>query len=304
MKILLTIPHYYHAHSEQAQFRSLRPSAQDSRVRLLEEVLDRLHLYWGGKTFGAIHSQKRLVRQADDDCQIDVRIVTVKDRHLIERLRVPEDRYRHIEADIDPLTLGFHCHRVLQENAGLYDFYGYLEDDILIEDPFFFHKLQYLNQSADNTGMAKILFQPQRFESAMGLGVREKQLYNSIVMDYQTEPSHSDQVLAVDYLGRRIHFEATTLPHAGCFFLTNTQLGHLAGKENFGQLDRVWVTPLDTAATFAVGTNFKVYKPVLADFHFFAVRHGGEVISDKLDDGRLLIEAGQPVGWTNPGSGQ
>jgi len=231
--------------------------------------------------------------------QIDLRIVTVKDRHLLTHARIPAESFTHVQVDIDPLTLGFHAHTILQENAGKYDYYVYLEDDILIEDPDLFLKIGYLNRAATQAGITNALFQPQRYESALGLGAREKQLYNAIVMDYQTELRASERVLAAEYLGRRVHFEVTTLPHAGCFFLNEQQLNTLVGKENFGHLDRMWVTPLDTAATYAIGMNFKVYKPVLSDYLFLAVRHGCEVISDKLESGHLRIENGRPVGWLN-----
>ena len=298
MKILVVIPHYYYAQSEGARFRSLRPSAMEPRTRILEEVIGRLQLYFGGKAFGAIHSKKSFI-PIDDECEIDIRFVTVKDRHLLGHARIPADSFTHVEVDIDPLTLGFHAHKLLLENAGKYDYYCYLEDDILIEDPDLFLKIGYLNRSAAMAGITDALFQPQRYESALGLGTQEKQLYNSIVMDYQTEIRPSSANLATEYLGRRVHFELTTLPHAGCFFLNEQQLNKLKGKENFGKLDRMWVTPLDTAATYAIGMNFKVYKPTLKDYLFLAVRHGCEVISDKLESGHLRVENGRPTGWLN-----
>lgn len=298
MKILVVMPHYYYAQSEGARFRSLRPSALEPRTRMLEEVVGRLQLYFGGKAFGAIHDKKSFIPIEGVD-QIDLRIVTVKDRHLLTYARIPAESFTHVQVDIDPLTLGFHAHTILQENAGKYDYYVYLEDDILIEDPDLFLKIGYLNRAATQAGITNALFQPQRYESALGLGAREKQLYNAIVMDYQTELRASERVLAAEYLGRRVHFEVTTLPHAGCFFLNEQQLNTLVGKENFGHLDRMWVTPLDTAATYAIGMNFKVYKPVLSDYLFLAVRHGCEVISDKLESGHLRIENGRPVGWLN-----
>ncbi len=298
MKILVVMPHYYYAQSEGARFRSLRPSALEPRTRMLEEVVGRLQLYFGGKAFGAIHDKKSFIPIEGVD-QIDLRIVTVKDRHLLTHARIPAESFTHVQVDIDPLTLGFHAHTILQENAGKYDYYVYLEDDILIEDPDLFLKIGYLNRAATQAGITNALFQPQRYESALGLGAREKQLYNAIVMDYQTELRASERVLAAEYLGRRVHFEVTTLPHAGCFFLNEQQLNTLVGKENFGHLDRMWVTPLDTAATYAIGMNFKVYKPVLSDYLFLAVRHGCEVISDKLESGHLRIENGRPVGWLN-----
>lgn len=298
MKILVVMPHYYYAQSEGARFRSLRPSALEPRTRMLDEVVGRLQLYFGGKAFGAIHDKKSFIPIEGVD-QIDLRIVTVKDRHLLTHARIPAESFTHVQVDIDPLTLGFHAHTILQENAGKYDYYVYLEDDILIEDPDLFLKIGYLNRAATQAGITNALFQPQRYESALGLGAREKQLYNAIVMDYQTELRASERVLAAEYLGRRVHFEVTTLPHAGCFFLNEQQLNTLVGKENFGHLDRMWVTPLDTAATYAIGMNFKVYKPVLSDYLFLAVRHGCEVISDKLESGHLRIENGRPVGWLN-----
>lgn len=298
MKILVTIPHYFYAQSESSRFKSMKPSAKAERVRLLEQVIDRLQMYWGNGVYGAVHSQKRFEPLASG-FTLDIRIVTVKDRHLLDEIRVPASSYRHEQVDIDPLQLGFHCHRLMLENQGNYDLYGYLEDDILIEDGYLLQKIQHLTRCAEIAGMQDALFQPQRFESSLGLEAAAKALYNAILMDWRIDPEVSDKPLAMEFLGRQVVFERASLPHAGCFWINNAQLAQLDGKPNFGRLDHTWVTPLDTAASYAIGTNFKVYKPVLQDFHFLAVRHGSEVISAKLQEGLLTVEHGQPTGWTN-----
>ena len=73
---------------------------------------------------------------------MNVRVVcTTGDRHLLDRLMLPAGSYSHHPTGCPPALLGFECHAVLRDRLGDYDYYAYLEDDLIARDPWLFVKL-------------------------------------------------------------------------------------------------------------------------------------------------------------------
>ena len=79
---------------------------------------------------------------------MDVVVCTVKDMHLLGELPVPAGSFHHHLTEADPTLLGYECHAVMRERLGAYDYYCYLEDDLILHDPLFFMKLNWFNQVA------------------------------------------------------------------------------------------------------------------------------------------------------------
>jgi hypothetical protein len=61
------------------------------------------------------------------------------------------------------MVLGFECQKILKENLGRYDYYCFMEDDLIVHDPYFFEKIRWFNESTDNIN----LLQPNRYEISM-----------------------------------------------------------------------------------------------------------------------------------------
>ena len=75
--------------------------------------------------------------------EIDVVVLTTRDKHVLDRLSLPARiAFKHEATDVEPMLLGFECLKVHKREAGQYDFHCYLEDDLLIPDPWFFKKLE------------------------------------------------------------------------------------------------------------------------------------------------------------------
>ena len=70
--------------------------------------------------------------------------------------------FAHRPTGAEPLYLGFECQAVLRERLGDYDYYCYLEDDLILRDPWFFLKLRWFNGHLGD----EALLQPNRYEIA------------------------------------------------------------------------------------------------------------------------------------------
>src|SRR5207253_2114842 len=122
----------------------------------------------------------------------------------------------------EPLLLGFECHAVLRDRLGSYDYYCYLEDDLIVHDPWLFRKLDWFTK---RYGDDKLL-QPNRFESGPHAYINKAyvdgMLREAIMAPVRTDPTAT--VLRADILGEEVIFEQTLNPHAGCFFLNAAQM--------------------------------------------------------------------------------
>ena len=140
MKILFTIPHYDH-HEPGGRFCSL---AQEPQVRR-QAVAACLSALWNifGREQRLLHIARRVAVPANQELshEIDVVLCTTHGRHLLDQLPVPPQLYIHHATQAEPLLLGFECQAVLRDALGRCDYYAYLEDDLILLDPWFFRKL-------------------------------------------------------------------------------------------------------------------------------------------------------------------
>jgi hypothetical protein len=179
--------------------------------------------------------------------------------------------YRHHPTTGDPLTLGFECHRLLREARGRYDYYCYLEDDIVIVDSLFFHKRRVF----DHRFGPDALLQPNRYE------VRPDGAVQKLYVDYHLTPVRTSSYqnvaeqprLEMPFLDETIAFERTSYPSAGSFFLSSEQLAAWVAAPAFLDSDVSYLSPLDSAATLSIMKTFRIYKPVLEQAWFLEVLH-------------------------------
>jgi hypothetical protein len=276
MRILFAIPHYYCPDGKADAGRSYNSLAADPepRVRALTSCLTALHsLFNAVPCF--IHHGKRMAQQgrAATPCSLEVVICTTRGHHLLDRLPIKSCYYTHRATESESMLLGFECHAVLRERLGAYDYYCYLEDDLILHDPWFFLKLTWFNRCA---GSDKIL-QPNRYEAALDYPVPK------IYLDGDLDPGvtavfqniHDSGSLAGDVMGVPVKFERTLNPHSGCFFLTADQMAHWAGQRHFNDHDSRFIGPLETAATLGIMRTFRVYRACPANADFLEVQHAG-----------------------------
>lgn len=298
MRVLFAIPHYFRAVADEARHGSESARGRAGRIAALDQSIAQIHNLFGNGRYAAQHHRK-ILTQAPNllSFDFDIAICTTQGAHLLDELTCPPSMYSHVETKADPKFLGWECHRLLGQQVGNYDFYCYMEDDIILHDPFFFAKLNLFNEYfADMEGGSPLL-QPQRYETTYSANPGRQPLLQRIYMDYQVaeEAMYSGEPLTIEHLGVEFTLEPTSLPHAGCFFLTEAQMRTLMAHPLYLNTEHIWVTPLDTAATLAIAHAFRIYKPALDSMAFLEVCHGYPAMIQQL--------AATPAGeltWDSP----
>ncbi|BFM41146.1 hypothetical protein [Synechocystis sp. LKSZ1] len=292
MKILFVIAHYYKYEKENALYASLRGDKKAKLDAILNCILY-LHynfgsaqtvINWGNGTVSLVNQNK--------EYSIDIVVCTSGDCHLLNEMTIPENLFHHHLTNAEPLLLGFECHELLYKNIGQYDYYCYLEDDIIIQDPLFFNKLNWFNFGAGD----ECLLQPNRYEiSRERIPLKtyiDGDLSISATQNFQN--IEDDRYLEGDLLTIPVTFVRPLNPHSGCFFLNKTQLEYWSSKDYFLDRDTRFVGPLESAATLGIMKTFKVYKTIDSQPNLFEVMHWGSHYLNKIDKKIQLSKGGSP----------
>ena len=298
MKILICIPHFFEAApASNARYGSEREETRQEKIRGLAKCIGIIHLLFGRAHIGANHRQ-RIFEEVPNECahSVTVKVVTVPEKHLLGEIGIPSRLYEHVPIDTNPRHLGFETHKVIRSHAGQYDYYGYLEDDIVIHDPHFFHKVDYFNRNVSGAD-SKALLLPNRFESFLGTDKVHSEWVHKVYPDYTYSDGPVGNVIyTLDYLGGKVQFERARAPHSGCFFVNEAQLAALDQAPNFGStedIDEGMI--LDEAATLPIYQAFKVYKSVQQNMNFLQVEH---VVARYFD--QMEIAADGYAVWNHP----
>lgn len=288
MKILLTIPHFYHAQAgarHTSQHTDPRP-----RIEALSECLANLHLHFGRSQY-LLDIQHRVAYPINQPHahQIDVVICTTEGKHLLSQLEVPAGSYVHCETRSEPMRLGFECHAVLRDRHGQYDYYGYLEDDLILHDPWFFAKLAWFNRAVGDA----CLLQPNRYENSP-LGAVQKLYVDGNIQPEATAPFQNvleQPEIAGHFLESPIRFLRTLNPHSGCFFLNAAQMERWLKAPYFLDRDTSFVGPLESAATLGIMRTFRVYKPAPECAGLLEIQHFGTGFARQVGKNCSIVDA-------------
>ncbi len=207
--------------------------------------------------------------------ELDIVICTTGNYHLVDQLPLPSSWYYHHNTENHPMSLGFECQALLGDNLGNYDYYCFLEDDLIIRDPLFFLKLDWFTNEYGN----QCLLQPNRYELAIKEGVNKFYIDGNIVYE-ATKPFQNieeEPLLKSNFLGRDIDFYRPLNPHAGCYFLNAKQMEYWTKQPHFLDLDTSFVGPLESAATLGIMKTFNIYKPSPENANFLEIEHGGAI---------------------------
>jgi hypothetical protein len=266
MRILVTIPHYFGGGGRHGSLGGdPRP-----RARALAACLAALRSLFG-RPQCVIDIAGRTTRPANEPsaADLDVVVCTTGGRHLLAEL--PAGGYEHRPTAAAPPLLGFESHAVLRERLGSYDYYCYLEDDLVPHDPWFFLKLAWFTA---NAGADKLLL-PNRYECGGDSFVRKAYIDGDLArkatapfQDVNDSPRVVGKALGVSVVFRRARN-----PHAGCFFLSADQMTRWAAQPYFLDRDTRFIGPLESAATLGIMRTFKVYKADAEHAAFLEIEH-------------------------------
>jgi hypothetical protein len=277
MRILFTLPHFFRPnpggrHGSQSD----RPARR--RDLVMQTILGLHHAF--GPQQGLIDSIQRRIHDANEILKsaTDIVVCTTGADHLIDAGF--SELCRHHPTAAAPLLLGYECHEVLRQSLGRYDFYCYLEDDLLLSDPLFFRKLAWFGETAG----ADAVLQPNRFEFA-SQGTMKLYCDGNIV-DPRVSPRYQNRQdrprLEGTLMGTRFAFQRVDNPHAGAFFLSAAQMEAWAAKPYFlDRADGFW-GPLESAATLGIMRCFRVYKPARENAGFLEIQHLDPRVVDRI----------------------
>lgn len=275
MRVLVTIPHYFATDRAAANPRhgSLGPDSEPRRQALTACLTALRHLFVRPQCMIDLRGRTTHPTNRALTCSLDIVLCTTSGRHLIDDLPVPSDRFEHHATQAAPPLLGFECHDVLRQRLGHYDYYCYLEDDLILHDPWLFAKLAWFSHSV---GDDKLL-QPQRYE------VGEHPLVHKAYLDGDMAPRVTAPFQDMDDTPRvtgialnvPIVFRRTLNPHSGCFFLNAAQMSQWARQTYFLDRDCRFIGPLESAATLGIMRTFKIYKADLDWASFLEIEHRG-----------------------------
>ncbi len=253
-KIIFTIPHYYKKHKD-SDYGSGRET-EEQRVNALSKTIHNID-----KNFGKFSK---------------IIICTSGKYHLIGKLpKEIRGKIIHKQRNLkDPMYLGFECQDILLENIKNYDYFCYLEDDLLIEDKKFFDKLELFNK---RFGL-DFLLQPNLFE--YNPEYIEKYYPNKIVSVWKSK------TLELRDGDKKICLINSWREHSGCYFLNKHQMQKISKSESFGKRTDKYIGPLESAASYSIKENFIIYKPSFLNRSWLELRHVGDrYLKDYINDG-------------------
>lgn len=275
MRLLVAIPHFFDpAGSPQSRRHGAQSADARSRVAALASCIHSLHQLYGSPQcmMQFVHRRTQAANERLRG-EVHVAVCTTGHRHLLERLPVNASFYHHHATDAEPLLLGFECHALLRDRSGDYDYYCYLEDDLMLHDPWLFVKLAWFNRLA---GRDKLLL-PNRFERGTQPLVTKayvdgdlSEAATSRFQNLDVEPELNGTVM-----GLPVTFRRPFNPHAGCFFLTAEQMAHWQRQPHFLDRETSFIGPLESAATLSVMRTFQIYKPAIENASFLEIEHFG-----------------------------
>ena len=275
MRLLFAIPHFYDPAPAGSPRHGSLGRDPAPRIRALADGLAAIRQLFG-RPQCVIDIARRTTLPANQTLAVvaDVAIFTTGDRHLLDRLPLGPGYFAHHSTGADPKLLGYECHAWLRDRIGAgYDYYCFLEDDLLIRDPLFFVKLRWFRaQFGDGA-----LLMPNRYEVARDRLVHKAYVDGPLRPD-STAPFQDiadTPELEAEALGQRFVFQRPRNPHSGSFFLAAGQMATWAARPDFLDRSARFVGPLESAATLGVMRAFRIYKAAPENAAFLEIEHPG-----------------------------
>lgn len=279
MKLLFTIPHFFGGPQVGEEAKSGKYASQRAnsatRLSAIQSCIYRLHQTFGNSQ-AMIHQAERRTVSANTQSRHEIHIVIVVNgqNHLLDEAHFPATLCQPFSVDDDPMHLGFHCQTILRDRWGNYDYYGYLEDDLILSDPWFFDKLKWFNGHVDQ---GKVLL-PNRFEYGDDLAYKKCYLDGDLAprVTEKFQDTTVDPELRSTVMGKPIRMVRPLNPHSGCYFLNAEQMKTWINQPHFGQRSSDFVGPLESAATLGIMKTFQIYKPAVENASFLEIQHHGD----------------------------
>ena len=273
MKVLLAIPHVF-SPKEGSLYSSQTEAKRGLKQQaLLKATVGNLNhhrrRHWIHASLGKNQPVVNRELSSPDGVELTIRLFTPPEASLADALPNDPDLERLDPGVSDYSQVPLVASRHLLEQAESYDLVGYMEDDLILNDPEFFAKILYLDRCSDGSHA----FLPHRCEHIPGQG--------DVILSGDPDGGRPDlfwdtgELISIPWpLGER-HFYRATNPHSGCYFLSRRQ----AGKVLKYWTDHEWTAPyqlsgpLEQAGSGMLLPALNIMKPIPAHFRFLMVRH-------------------------------
>jgi lipopolysaccharide biosynthesis glycosyltransferase len=282
-RALFAIPHYYDPRGN-GFYGSLGTDPQRRVAAVAATILGLYQAF--DRRQGLLDGSQRRVHPTNTANAVEVSVVvcTTQGKHLLAEVKGLQGLFVHKPTEADPPFLGFECHALLREALGRFDYYCFLEDDLLITDPQFFAKLAWFTALAGE----EALLGPNRYEVAPGQAVHKLYIDGNMAdpaisarfQDVADRPAVEGEVL-----GKTLRFQRINNPHSGAFFLNARQMERWAATPDFLARDPGFADPMASAATLGVMRHFRLYKPARENADFLELRH----LSNRYLDARIRL---------------
>ena len=195
-------------------------------------------------------------------CDLSIAIQTLPNRHVTAYL--PEYQIKCIQIqegpECDPMFVEFRLQEEFVERVAEFDWFLFIEDDIVLYDSFTLEKLEKFNQQS---GYDNAILYPNRYEM-----YQETKRYIDLTIE---QPFSWNQLSSVEIEG--VKFAEFSNPHAAFYCLSRKHMKHWIKSGRVFKNQVVNVGPLESAATFCLLECFSIYKPHPSNLNYFEVRH-------------------------------
>lgn len=272
MRILFTIPHFFNPEGD-GKHASLRKDPHPRITALINNLNAIRALYSQSQCIIDVGKRLALPANHQEQTQVDIVICITQNFHILNHLNLPPQFFMYHSCNVEPMLLGFECQAVLRALLGKYDYYCYLEDDLMLQDPWFFVKLKWFNFHGGNGNV----LQPNRYEVSPQ-GQFRKVYVDGDLLPQLTQPFQNvneQPQLMGKVMEQNIVFNRALNPHSGCYFLNAEQMEYWAKQPHFLDRDTQFIGPLESAATLGILKTFKIYKPAPVNASFLEIQHHG-----------------------------
>lgn len=187
--------------------------------------------------------------------KIKILVATQSNRNVCDKL--PEYQKKYISTiirdNIDPMYIGFSIHEEFAKVMSQYNWFVFLEDDILVHDSFAIEKTKIFTSSHPINN----LFQPNRYEMWQDMKV----YIDSGGIDWTNL-----------HINNGIEIGCFRNPHSAYFCLSKEQMKYWIERGGGRQYYDGLSNPLESAATFELGKVFTFFKPK-NPLYYFEVQH-------------------------------
>jgi len=195
-------------------------------------------------------------------CDLTITIQTLPNRHVTAYL--PEYQIKCIQIqegpECDPMFVEFRLQEEFVERVEKFDWFLFIEDDIVLYDAFILEKLENFNRQS---GYENAILYPNRFEMYQGT-----KRYIDLTLE---PPVLWNQLSSVEI--ESVKFAESSHTHSAFYCLSKSQMKHWIKSGRIFKNQVVNVGPLESAATFCLLECFSIYKPHPSNLNYFEVRH-------------------------------